>query len=155
MQRGWLDYTCFPGSFKIPKCKDVNRCKTRILNYFQMFLPINQFSATAAASENCQKLLRAADGFSWVGNRRNIDTASVHSEAFWVEDGWRALIRWHRFSFEGALQIHVDAQHSRQQLSLVLVETCEDIQDWRATLVHPGGKQAGGADLGWEGLVVV
>ena len=153
MQRGWLDYTSFPGSFKIPKCKDVNRCKTLIKLFSNVPWSINQFSADTAASETCQKPLRAADG--WVGNRSNIETASVHCEAFLVEVWWRALIWWHRFCFEGALQVHVDAQHSRQQLPLVLVKTCEDVQDWRTALIHPGREQAGGADLGWEGPVVV
>lgn len=88
-------------------------------------------------------------------NRRT--TTTLHYETLQGgTEGWGTLIGWHGFGSEGALQVHVDAQHSGQQLPLVLVETHEGVEDRRAAAVHPGGKQAaGGADVGREGVVVV
>lgn len=60
------------------------------------------------------------------------------------------------FGCEGALQVHVEDQTSRQQLLLVLVEAREGVKDRGAAVVHPVGKQAAGrANVGRERLVVV
>lgn len=73
----------------------------------------------------------------------------------WDHGCW-GLGRRDRFGCEGALQVHVEDQRSRQQLLLVLVEAQEGVEDGRATVVHPVGKQATGrADAGCERLVVV
>lgn len=61
-------------------------------------------------------------------------------------------IWWHLSGFEGALQVHINAENPRQQPVLVPVE---DILHWRAAAVDPGGKEAGGAGFGWERPVMV
>lgn len=53
------------------------------------------------------------------------------------------------------MQVHVDTQRPRQQLLLVLIEAHECIDEGGTAVVHPGGKQVGGADVGCQGLVVV
>lgn len=126
------------------------------LNSLKMFLNLHEVPLTlSAAAETCQQFLGAADDFSRVSSRWNIKTICVHCKACCGEDWWRALVLWHLSTFEGSLQVHVDTQHSGQQLLLVLVQTHEDILDWRTAPIHQVGKHAGGAELGREGLVVV
>lgn len=121
-----------------------------------MFLNLHEVPLTlSAAAETCQQLLKITDGLSRVGSGWDVKTLYVHCEAFVREDRWRALVSWHWSSFEGSLHVHVDAQHSGHQLLLVLLQTHEDIQDWSTAPIYPGGKQAGGAEPGREGLVVV
>lgn len=79
----------------------------------------------------------------------------MHYEAVCGRDEWRELICWPGSSFEGSLQVHVDTQHFRHQLPLILVEALKDILKRRTAPVHPGGKQAGGAEAGGEILVMV
>lgn len=73
------------------------------------------------------------------------------------DDGGGTLLgRRDRLGGEGALQVHVEAQTSGQQLPLVLVQAPEGVQHGGAAAVHPGGEQAAGrVDVGRERLVVV
>lgn len=89
-------------------------------------------------------------GFSTIVRR----ATAPHDQTSGGEDGRRRR-RQQGVSSEGALQVHVYAQHPGQQLLLVLIEALERIEDGGAAPVHPGGKQAGGAELGCQGLVVV
>lgn len=76
-------------------------------------------------------------------------TTASHDQTFRREDGWRRG-RQQGVPSVGALQVHVDTQ-----LLLVLIEAHKRIDEGGTALVHPGGKQVGGADVGRQGLVVV
>lgn len=147
------------GSLKRSKYEAVNRYWNLI------YIPLSVFpgSRIGKSEAQCCSLCSinlseapngaAADDFSTVDSRW--ETIDLHREAFWWEDGWRTLVWWHWFSSEGSLQVHVDAQCSRQQLLLVVVETHECIEDWRTAPIHPCVQQVAGAELGCKKLVVV
>lgn len=82
------------------------------------------------------KALRSAQRFSRFATLR-IKITFAFCKVLLEKAGHAAGLWWDPSGFEGALQVHVDAENSRQQPVLVPVE---HVLHWRAAAVHPGGK---------------